>query len=73
MEVPDLYNILVNHPHIKIDSPTTEEEIQKVVHRFSQSVSVSSSKGHMTHTDVYCAILDVVVKVCLSHHITCFY
>ena len=62
LEVPDLYNVLVNHPHIKIDSPTTDEEIQKILNRFSE-VNVASSGHHMTHAQIYCAIFDVIIKV----------
>ena len=62
LEVPDLYNVLVNHPHIKIDSPTTDEEIQQILNRFS-AVSVTSSGHHMTHAQIYCAIFDVIIKV----------
>ena len=62
LEVPDLYNVLVNHPHIKIDSPTTDEEIQKILNRFSE-VSVTSTGHHMTHAQIYCAIFDVAIKV----------
>ena len=63
LEVPDLHNVLVNNPHIKIDSPTTDEEIEKILNRFS-AVSVSSSSGHhMTHAQIYCAIFDVIIKV----------
>ena len=60
--MPDLYNVLVNHPHIKIDSPTTDQEIQQILNRFS-AVSVTSSGHHMTHAQIYCAIFDVVIKV----------
>ena len=62
LEVPDLYNVLVNHPHIKIDSPTTDEDIQKILNRFSE-VNVTSTGHHMTHAQIYCAIFDVAIKV----------
>ena len=70
LEVPDLYNILINHPHIKIDSPTTDEEIEKIINRFSATSVATPNSGHMTHTDVYCAILDIVIKVGIVLHCT---
>ena len=62
LEVPDLYSVLVSQPHIKIDSPTTDEEIQKILNRFSQA-SLTSSGHHMTHAQIYSAILDVIIQV----------
>ena len=62
LEVPDLYSVLVSQPHIKIDSPTTDEEIQKILNRFSQA-SLTSNGHHMTHAQIYSAILDVIIQV----------
>lgn len=73
LEIPDLHRILQSRGDIKIDSPNTVEDVERVLLRLGITPSASNStltsptvtrdpSCHMTHADVYSAIFDTVIN-----------
>jgi len=71
--IPDLHRILQSRGDIRIDSPSTVEDVERVLLRLgiapmaSESTLTSSTVGrdascHMTHADVYSGIFDTVIN-----------
>ena len=61
--IPDLHRTLQTRSDIRIDSPTTVEDVERVIGRLGVSTPDNRDTFcHMTHADVYSMIFDIIIK-----------
>ena len=76
--LPDLHRLLQTRGDIRIDSPSTVDDLERVLLRLGIVPSMTDSNQntfsptrdpscHMTHADVYSSIFDVIVQDGMSY------